>query len=155
MKDVTDAVSGVRLFVPWGLYATVGEWQFRHNANVDKRRSRYESLQKAIEERQSKVQEMEKELAEADIAESRAKQLKNRIKKEQEWIAQREPRRDSLLEALKEDEAKLENGDPEAMAKLRDEEIPKLKEQIATKRSQGVPDILLCRERLYSGKRSL
>jgi len=270
VKDVTDAVSGVRLFVPWGLYATVGEWQFRHNANVDpriifgehfymtdeyvqrdmyyevprgdliaphasagsfvpgpltnwvengamqfngedafamlsherltesyeissgfydkntedgtvvrasgkplkpllekladseeqlankgikdpeklranldKQRSRYESLQKAIEERQSKVQEMEKELAEADIAESRAKQLKNQIKKEQEWIAQKEPRRDSLLEALKEDEAKLENGDPEAVAKLRDEEIPKLKEQIATKRSQGVPDILL------------
>ncbi len=33
--DVTGKVKGVKFFVPWGLHATVGEWQFRHNPQTD------------------------------------------------------------------------------------------------------------------------
>ncbi len=34
---VASATKGVKFFVPWALYATVGEWQFRTNPKVDPR----------------------------------------------------------------------------------------------------------------------
>jgi hypothetical protein len=36
-RPVAGSARGVKLFVPWGLYATVGEWQFRHNPKIDPR----------------------------------------------------------------------------------------------------------------------
>ncbi len=36
-NEVAKKTHAVKFFVPWGLYATVGEWQFRHNPRVDPR----------------------------------------------------------------------------------------------------------------------
>ncbi|MFW6218073.1 MAG: LamG-like jellyroll fold domain-containing protein, partial [Verrucomicrobiota bacterium] len=35
VPEAVDAATGVKFFMPWGLYATVGEWQFRHNPRTD------------------------------------------------------------------------------------------------------------------------